>query len=271
MGEPLKCAVVMALTAFVTPGPAVTTANPGLRVSRAVASAANTAVCSCRTSTSRIGGSALTAPSYSGKTCPPERVNIAVTPCWRAAATAWAPPCVTLACSVSGLAACPAASEFTSVMAARYQSVKRSFSRGQPPPGRSAAARTVSRRQDGQPLPGRSGGARGGRRDGLGLLRRFVGTGQIVVADGLVRSVRQPGQPEHHGEHDRHHQVDDQRGDGDVHRVVEAGQVGGAGCDPWCGVTSILAGMSTAGNSQTAKSVRIVTEQCMMLSVFMIG
>src|SRR5215469_567808 len=36
------------------------------------------------------------------------------------------------------------------------------------------------------------------------------------------------------------------------------------------GVTSILAGMSTAGNSQTAKSVRIVTEQCMMPSVFMI-
>ena len=55
--------MVMALTAFVTPGPAVTTANPGVLVSLAVASAANTAVCSCRTSTSRIGGSALTAPS----------------------------------------------------------------------------------------------------------------------------------------------------------------------------------------------------------------
>jgi len=36
-------------------------------------------------------------------------------------------------------------------------------------------------------------------------------------------------------------------------------QVVGAGCGPWCGVTSILAGMSTAGNSQTAKSIQIVT------------
>ena len=56
--------------AVVTAGPGVTnavsgitTAHPGRRVSLAVASAANTAVCSCRTSTSRIGGSALTAPS----------------------------------------------------------------------------------------------------------------------------------------------------------------------------------------------------------------
>jgi len=62
-GEPLNQAVVTALIPLVTPGPAVTTASPGARVSRAVASAANTAVCSCRTSTSRIGGSALTAPS----------------------------------------------------------------------------------------------------------------------------------------------------------------------------------------------------------------
>ncbi len=62
-GEPLNQAVVTALTVFVTPGPAVTTASPGFLVSRAVASAANTAVCSCRTSTMRIGGSAFTAPS----------------------------------------------------------------------------------------------------------------------------------------------------------------------------------------------------------------
>ena len=34
--------MVTALTEFVTPGPAVTTASPGVRVSRAVASAANT-------------------------------------------------------------------------------------------------------------------------------------------------------------------------------------------------------------------------------------
>ena len=53
----------MALIPFVTPGPAVSTANPGVLVSRAVASAANTAVCSCRTSMIGIGGSALTAPS----------------------------------------------------------------------------------------------------------------------------------------------------------------------------------------------------------------
>jgi len=47
-------------------------------------------------------------------------------------------------------------------------------------------------------------------------------------------------------------------------------QVVGAGCDPWCGVTSILAGMSTAGNSQTAKSVGIVTEERNVMSVFVI-
>ncbi len=82
-----------ALTLLVTPGPAVTTARPGTRVSLAVASAANTAVCSWRTSISGSGGSALTAPSYSGKTWPPDRVNIALTP-WRlATATASAPPC----------------------------------------------------------------------------------------------------------------------------------------------------------------------------------
>ena len=52
-GDPLKWAVVMPLTPFVTPGPAVRTAKPGRRVSRAVASAANTAVCSCRTSRTR--------------------------------------------------------------------------------------------------------------------------------------------------------------------------------------------------------------------------
>jgi len=62
-GDALKCAVVIALTPLVTPGPAVSTANPGARVSRAVPSAANTAVCSCLTSTIRMGGSALTAPS----------------------------------------------------------------------------------------------------------------------------------------------------------------------------------------------------------------
>ena len=52
-----------ALTALVTPGPAVTAASPGVRVSRAVASAAKTAVCSCRTSTRRTGCPPRTAAS----------------------------------------------------------------------------------------------------------------------------------------------------------------------------------------------------------------
>ena len=41
---------------------------------------------------SRIGGSALTAPSYIGKTWAPDRVNIVSTPCARATATASSPP-----------------------------------------------------------------------------------------------------------------------------------------------------------------------------------
>ena len=99
-GLPLKCAVVMPLTTLVTPGPAVTTARPGVRVSLAVASAANTAVCSCRTSIRRRGAlpwpsaPALppTAASYIGNTCAPESVNIVSTPCATAACTACAPP-----------------------------------------------------------------------------------------------------------------------------------------------------------------------------------
>ena len=49
-GAPFSHAVVTALTELVTPGPAVTAATPGRRVSLASASAANTAVCSWRTS-----------------------------------------------------------------------------------------------------------------------------------------------------------------------------------------------------------------------------
>ena len=90
-GEPLNCAWAMALTPLVTPGPAVSTASPGLRVSLPIASAANAAVCSCRTSRIRIGGSAVTAPSYIGKTCAPDSVNITSTPCSRATATACCP------------------------------------------------------------------------------------------------------------------------------------------------------------------------------------
>ena len=91
IGEPANCACAMAEIPLVTPGPAVRTASPGTRVSLPVASAANAAVCSCRTSSRRIGGSALTAPSYIGKTCAPDRVNIVSTPCARATETASSP------------------------------------------------------------------------------------------------------------------------------------------------------------------------------------
>ena len=91
IGDPANCAWAMALMPLVTPGPAVSTASPGRRVSLPVASAANAAVCSCRTSSSRIGGSALTAPSYIGKTWAPDSVNIVSTPCARATATASSP------------------------------------------------------------------------------------------------------------------------------------------------------------------------------------
>jgi hypothetical protein len=91
IGDPANWACAIALTPLVTPGPAVSTARPGTRVSLPVASAANAAVCSCRTSSNRIGGSALTAPSYIGKTWAPESVNIVSTPCARATATASSP------------------------------------------------------------------------------------------------------------------------------------------------------------------------------------
>ena len=45
-GEWLACAEAIALIAFVTPGPAVTAATPGQRVTFAQPSAANAAVCS---------------------------------------------------------------------------------------------------------------------------------------------------------------------------------------------------------------------------------
>ena len=46
IGEPLNWACAIALMPLVTPGPAVSTARPGVRVSLPVASAANAAVCS---------------------------------------------------------------------------------------------------------------------------------------------------------------------------------------------------------------------------------
>ena len=65
IGEPFIFAAVIALTPFVTPGPAVSAAQPRRRVTFAHPSAANVAVCSWRTSTRR--SSAFTAPSYSTK------------------------------------------------------------------------------------------------------------------------------------------------------------------------------------------------------------
>ena len=102
IGEPANRACATALTPLVTPGPAVSTASPGVRVSFPVASAANAAVCSWRTSTSRIGGSALTAPSYIGNTWAPDSVNIASTPCARATATANCPACPVTASELVG-------------------------------------------------------------------------------------------------------------------------------------------------------------------------
>src|SRR5262245_21526272 len=92
-GEPANCACAIGLTPLVTPGPAVSTARPGARVSLPVASAANTALGSWRTSINRIGGSAFTAPSYIGNTCAPDSVHIVSTPWARATATAWSRPC----------------------------------------------------------------------------------------------------------------------------------------------------------------------------------
>ena len=92
-GEPAKLACATGLTPLVTPGPAVSTARPGVRVSLPMASAANTAVGSWRTSMIGIAGSALTAASYIGNTCAPDSVNIASTPWARATSRAWMPPC----------------------------------------------------------------------------------------------------------------------------------------------------------------------------------
>ena len=92
MGAPENEAWEIALIPLVTPGPAVRTARPGERVSLPVASAANAAVCSCRTSSREIPWSSFSAASYIGKTCAPESVNMVRTPCAAATAVAWDPP-----------------------------------------------------------------------------------------------------------------------------------------------------------------------------------
>src|SRR5271157_538776 len=77
-GDCAICAFLMAVTAFVTPGPAVTTATLGIPVSRAVASAAKIAVASCLTSTTRM--SCRLAPTRIGAMWPPHTVNKHSTP-----------------------------------------------------------------------------------------------------------------------------------------------------------------------------------------------
>ena len=49
-GDSASCAFLTAVIVLVRPGPAVTAATPGIPVMRAVASAANTALASSRTS-----------------------------------------------------------------------------------------------------------------------------------------------------------------------------------------------------------------------------
>ena len=77
-GDSAICAFLTAVTVFVTPGPAVTTATPGIPESLAVASAAKTAVTSCLVSTTRM-------PIFSdavsiGAMCPPDKVKMFSTP-----------------------------------------------------------------------------------------------------------------------------------------------------------------------------------------------
>ncbi|GAB4697313.1 hypothetical protein MOKP118_07300 [Mycobacterium avium subsp. hominissuis] len=56
-GEEFCCAAAIALIPLVTPGPAVSAATPGSRVTFDQPSAANVAVCSCRVSISRMPSS----------------------------------------------------------------------------------------------------------------------------------------------------------------------------------------------------------------------
>ncbi len=75
---------------FVTPGPAVTAATPGTPVSRALASAANTAVASWRVSITRMPWAR--APDSIGEMCPPHSVKTWRTPCALNTAATRLPP-----------------------------------------------------------------------------------------------------------------------------------------------------------------------------------
>jgi hypothetical protein len=77
-GDCASWAFFTAVIVLVRPGPAVTAATPGTPVSRATASAANTALTSWRTSITRM--SRRLAPTRIGEMCPPHSVNRNRTP-----------------------------------------------------------------------------------------------------------------------------------------------------------------------------------------------
>lgn len=89
-GDCASCAFFTAVTVLVTPGPAVTAATPAVPPRRATASAAKTAVASCRTSTTRIPRAL--APTRIGEMCPPHRVKRNRTPCAARASAMTSPP-----------------------------------------------------------------------------------------------------------------------------------------------------------------------------------
>ena len=77
-GDCASWAFLSAVMVLVMPGPAVTAATPGVPVSRAAASAANTAVASSRVSTMRMPR--FFAATRMGEMCPPQSVKIQRTP-----------------------------------------------------------------------------------------------------------------------------------------------------------------------------------------------
>src|SRR4051812_2181809 len=97
-GDCAICAFFTAVTALVTPGPAVTAATPTVPVIRATASAANTALASSRTSTTR--NPRACAPVRIGEMWPPHSVNRWVTP-WRARTSAMMSPPWVMARSIA--------------------------------------------------------------------------------------------------------------------------------------------------------------------------
>ena len=96
-GEWFCIAPAIALMPFVTPGPAVSAATPGSRVTFAQPSAANAAACSWRTSTMSMPSSLH--PSYTEKRCPPESVNSLLTPCALRRLAISRPPWIWVDCS----------------------------------------------------------------------------------------------------------------------------------------------------------------------------